>query len=129
MFLKGFFVLISTLVFSSAFAAKIECTAQVFESLPNGSNRHMSVPLTVEKETAQSITLTADLDGKGFTLSGDKENGPYLVSITDEPDYTKGSLTTASFSPEGRLQLSVVVQTLVHKLECFKSPTTSSLSK
>lgn len=58
------------------------------------------------------------------------KNGPYLVTclhngvtaegFTDEPDYTKGSLTTASFSPEGRLQLSVVVKTLVHKLECFK---------
>ena len=58
------------------------------------------------------------------------KNGPYLVTclricitdvgFTDEPDDTKGSLTTANFSPEGRLQLSVVVETLVHKLKYFK---------
>jgi hypothetical protein len=114
------FTLTATLAATFAWAENIKCTAEVFESLSDGSMREASVPLIVEKESAKNITLTADLDGKGFTFSGDKENGPYLVSITDEPDYTKGSLTTASFSPEGRLQLSVVVQTLVHKLECFK---------
>lgn len=124
MFLRGVlvqvFFVVTTLVWSPAFAAKFECTAHVFDTFADGTVRAESVPLTIEKESARDITLTADLDGKGFTFSGEKENGPYLVSITDEPDYTKGSLTTASFSPEGRLQLSVVVKTLVHKLECFK---------
>jgi hypothetical protein len=120
MFLRSFFAVVSALVSVPVFAAQITCSAQVFESLADGSMRVAEVPLTVETETAKNITLTADLDGKGFTFSGDKENGPYLVSITDEPDYTKGSLTTASFSLDGRLQLSVVVKTLVHKLECFK---------
>ncbi|KYG63245.1 hypothetical protein AZI85_04200 [Bdellovibrio bacteriovorus] len=106
----------------SAFAIseKIECTAQVFESFPDGTARRESAPLTVETESVRHIALSASLDGRAFVLSGDKESGPYFVSITEEPDYTKGSLTTAEFSKEGRLQLSVVQGRLTHKLECFK---------
>lgn len=99
-------------------AAEIRCTAQVFESFPDGTVRNETVPLAVENENALHLTLSVDFDGKAFTLSGPKA-GPYFVSITEEPDYTRGSLTTAAFSQEGRLQLSVVNQRRTHKLECF----------
>ncbi|KYG69360.1 hypothetical protein AZI87_09230 [Bdellovibrio bacteriovorus] len=105
---------------SFAASEKIECTAQVFESFPDGTARRESVPLTIETESAYHMALSASLDGRAFVLSGDKSKGPYFVSITEEPDYTKGSLTTAEFSKEGRLQLSVVQGRLTHKLECFK---------
>lgn len=118
MFLKSI-VAVSVLFFSGVVtAAEIRCTAQVFESFPDGTVRNEKVPLTVENENALHLTLSVDFDGKAFTLSGPKA-GPYFVSITEEPDYTRGSLTTAAFSQEGRLQLSVVNQRRTHKLECF----------
>lgn len=110
------------LLFSSySVASSFSCTAEVFESFDDGTSRHEKVPLNVESENSAHISLSADLDGRGFTLSGNKNEGPYFASITQEPDYTKGSLTTADFSKEGRLQISTVQGRLVHKLECFKS--------
>lgn len=109
-----------SLIVSTAHAQSISCTAQVFESFPDGTTRQEKKPLVVETENPVHISLTADLDGRGFTLSGNKKDGPYFASITEEPDYTKGSLTTAEFSKEGRLQISTVDGRLVHKLECFR---------
>ncbi|WP_413290409.1 hypothetical protein [Bdellovibrio sp. HCB337] len=118
--LKTLPVLIFMMALQTHAAPKFNCTAEVFESLSDGSVRTKKVPLKVENESVTRITLSADLDGRGFTFSGEKE-GPYFVTISEEPDYTKGSMTTANFSKEGRLQLSVVNQSLVHKLECFKN--------
>lgn len=115
-------LLLSTfLVFQTSLAANIECTAQVFETLSDGTVRNEKVPLKIETENSAHLSLSADLDGRGFTFSGNKNEGPYFISITQEPDYTKGSLTTAEFSKEGRLQISTVDGQLVHKLECFRS--------
>jgi hypothetical protein len=105
----------------SAFAANssIECTAQVFESFDDGSSRHNQLPMTVEVENAAHLVLSADLEEHAFILNGPKE-GPFRISIVDAPNYTKGSVSTADFSKDGRLQLSTVNGTLVYKLECFK---------
>lgn len=118
--MRLFTILALSLVVSAAKAQSISCTAQVFESFPDGSSRQEKKVLTVETENPVHISLTADLDGRGFTLSGNKKDGPYFISITEEPDYTKGSISTAAFSKDGRLQISTVDGTLVHKLECYK---------
>ncbi|WPU65911.1 hypothetical protein [Peredibacter starrii] len=118
--MRLFTLLAFSFIVSTAQAQSISCTAQVFESFPDGSTRQERKELTVETENPVHISLSTDLDGRGFTLSGNKEYGPYFISITEEPDYTKGSLSTAEFSKDGRLQISIVDGRLVHKLECFK---------
>lgn len=118
--MRLFLFITLSLVIATAQAQSIECTAQVFESFPDGSARQEKKALTVETENPVHISLTTDLDGRGFTLSGNKKDGPYFASITEEPDYTRGSISTAEFSKDGRLQISTVDGRLVHKLECFK---------
>jgi len=116
--MKWIFVLLFIPSFSQA---QFDCTAQVFEALPNGKARQEVVQMTPEYESEHRIVLSAELDGRAYTFNGPKKSGPYLVSITEAPDYTKGSLTTSDFSPEGRLQISVVNGQLVHKLECYRT--------
>ena len=118
--MRLFLFLTLSLILPTAHAQSIQCTAQVFESFPDGSTRQEKKSLTVETENPIHISLSTDLDGRGFTLSGNKDRGPYFISITEEPDYTKGTISTAEFSKEGRLQISTVDGRLVHKLECFK---------
>ncbi len=116
-------VFLSLLLFSpvSVFAANlnIECSAQVYESFDDGGSRQNKIPMTIEIENAAHIVLSADLENHAFILNGPKE-GPFRISIVDAPNYTKGSVSTADFSKDGRLQLSTVNGPLVYKLECFK---------
>ncbi|WP_413558970.1 hypothetical protein [Bdellovibrio sp. HCB209] len=98
---------------------QFSCTAEVFESFDDGSVRVEKIPLTVEMNNPARIIIAGDLDNRAFTLNGPKE-GPYLISITEGPEYNKGSISTAEFSAEGRLQLSTVKGPLVHKIECFR---------
>ena len=100
---------------------KINCIAQYLEFLNDGSTISESVPLESLESSEFYIQLSADLRGKNFSLSGDVKQNTFYVSITDLPDHTAGSLTSASFSDDHRLQLSVVNKNKVYKLECFKN--------
>ncbi|QLY25759.1 hypothetical protein [Bdellovibrio sp. KM01] len=120
--MKNVFLGLLLLLPVSAFAGNynIECTAQVYESFSDGSSRQNKVPMAVEVENAAHIVLSADLEERAFILNGPKE-GPFRISIIEAPNYTKGSVSTADFSKDGRLQLSTVNGPLIYKLECFKN--------
>lgn len=105
---------------TSAAQAAIECKATVTEILADGTQRREEAVLKTEVDNGHDIILSAELDGRAFVLSGNHEDQVYMLSITWGPDFRIGSLTTGSFSPKGRLQISTVNNSLVHKVECFK---------
>ncbi len=113
-----FTILFSNLSMSSE---KIICTAKYLEFLNDGSTISEIVALESLESSEYYIQLSADLRGKNFSLSGDIKQNTFYVSITDLPDYTQGSITTAAFSNDHRLQLSIVNKNTVYKLECFKN--------
>ncbi len=115
-------ILILIFSFSSfAFSKEtINCTAQYLELLKDGSTISEQVQLDIIESSEFYIQLSADLKEKNFSFSGDLNQNTFFVSITDLPDHTVGSLMTASFSDDHRLQLSIVNKNAVYKLECFK---------
>lgn len=100
--------------------AAVECKASVTETFADGTQRREEAVLKTEVDNGHDIILSAELDGRAFVLSGNHSDEIYMLSITWGPDYRIGSLTTGSFSPKGRLQISMVDNALVHKVECFK---------
>jgi hypothetical protein len=116
-------LLILIFSFSSvAFSAEeIHCTAQYLEFSNNGTTISEQVPLDIIESTEHYIQLSTDLRLKNFSFSGDLKQNIFYVSITDLPNHAAGSLTTASFSNDDRLQLSIVNENIVYKLECFKT--------
>lgn len=114
-------IVTSLLLASLSAQARIACTASVLEFFADGTSRRESAELKVDLETVKDISMSAELDGRAFVFNGSKEDNTYLVSITWGPDYRTGALTTASFNPAGRLQISMVDNGLVHKLECFNN--------
>lgn len=108
----------STITFS---AETISCTAQYLEFLTDGTTISEQVPLNIIESTEYYIQLSTDLKQKNFSFSGDLKQNTFYVSITDVPDHTRGSITTAAFSNDHRLQLSIVNENTVYKLECFRN--------
>lgn len=120
--LKNVLLILIFSLSSIAFSAEtIDCKAQYLEFLENGTTISEQVPLDIIESTEHYIQLSADLRVKNFSFSGDLKQNTFYVSITDLPDHTAGSLTTASFSNDHRLQLSIVNENIVYKLECFKN--------
>jgi hypothetical protein len=116
------FLFISLLIPQSSFASaepQIKCTAEASEILSSGQLKSESKPLDTVDESKFYISLSTDLQGKNFSLSGSKTDGIFYVSITDLPDHTSGSMTTASFGSDSRVQISIVNKNMIYKLECF----------
>ncbi|MNK51246.1 hypothetical protein D3C87_701440 [compost metagenome] len=114
-------IFISILMAGLTAQAKIECKATVTEFLADGSKRYEEKALTTDLENDVNIILSADLDGRSFVLSGNKPDNTYFLSITWGEGYRQGTLATAAFSPAGRMQVSMVDNSLIYKVECFNN--------
>lgn len=119
-----FFILVLPLLVSihaRAAIGDIKCTAEQFEVTKGGLKDHVIKPLTLEKEAGSVRIFSVDIGERGYVLNGDVKSGDFMLTQAWGPDYTFGIQATASFTSDGRLQISHVEQTKVFKLVCVKT--------
>jgi hypothetical protein len=121
--LKFFILSLCGLISSTALAtnSKIICTAEKSQIVSAGELVSEKKDLSIVDESNFYILLSTDLGEKNFSFSGDLQTGIFYLSIADLPELTRGVMTTASFSKDARLQLSIVDQSTVFKLECTQN--------
>jgi len=106
----------------SATTAPLTKTAITCEGIrlkiSDGGTEQTKVALDTVVNTNGVVVLEGKIDNRSFSVSSGAFPGSYLVSITLAPEHTHGVIATTQMTQEGRLQISTVEGSLVHKLEC-----------
>lgn len=96
----------------------VECTAYMREVTPQRQQIEMREILKPVWESGKAFVLEASIKDRAYSVSTSGDPLSYLLTISKGPDYLEGVNATAVPNQEGRMQVSTIEQSQVHKLEC-----------
>jgi len=104
-----------TLVGFEAYA-KVQCN--VSQGDPRQEKSIESAPLVNQYETKSHVLLEGNLNGRTFSLEGNKEKGQYSLSVAMSPTFSIS--TQGSFASNGYLSLVLKEGDKMTSLSCLK---------
>lgn len=117
-----FLIFFAALMSANAMAevGDITCIAKQFTVTDKGMKDEVEKKLDVEMKAGSAVRLSIDIGDRYFVLAGDNATGDYLLTQAWGEGYRHGINATGSFTSSGRMQISLVEETRVFKLECNK---------
>ncbi len=111
----------SLLLFAASPAfAEIKCVAEQFRATQQGIKDHVVQELTAEQDDPVALVLSAKINGRAYSLTGNPQKGDFHAIQSWGKDYTSGIISAATFNSVGRLVISQVEGEQVYKLVCTR---------